>query len=311
MLYAPPMSDELATMGDLLIQPGFHAGLIAGVIAASIALSLSLIGRRSLYGWALLLAAASAMGVAWRIEVDSTSTSALLILAVAGLLVDLTHRYLGKTFTGAVLSWFPGVIGAVWAASLIGVESPGWMMLGLAGFVLVFAVGLWVASRSPLGALLGPMVAIAVGGLWVTVPETDVVVVFVGAVIPLALFTLRPVSARVLASGALAYAGLLGWVVTGGGLARPWTVIGAWSAALGITVVATVSTMRRPRPWLSFVIFLVYAFLVTRVADIVDTDLAMAGASVALMVLTGVSTWIILGPRLTPQAEPSPVSAGT
>lgn len=291
------MSDEIRAIGDLLVQPGFHAGLISGLVGAALIVVIWLIRRQPVPGWALVLAAATAAALASQFEVDSTWVSAVVVLAVSGALVDVAHRLLVKMPFGVVLAWLPGVVGAMWAANLVGLRSPSWVIPGFAGFTFLVAVGLWLASRSSFPEVVGPMVAIAVAGSWVTVPETDIVIVFVGAVIPLGLLTLRPIAARLWATGALTYAGLLGWVVMGGGLARPWTIVGAWSAALGITLVAVIGSMRGTRPARLFTIYLIYAIVVTRVADFVDTLAPMITAAAVLLVVTGVVAWSLLGSK--------------
>ena len=81
--------------------------------------------------------------------------------------------------------------------------------VGRAGWVFPVIVtgsgaGMWLLSRSDVSETMSSMVAISIAGMWVTVPETDMITILVGAAIPCGLATLSPLRGKSWLSGSLA-----------------------------------------------------------------------------------------------------------
>lgn len=146
----------------------------------------------------------------------------------------------------------------------------------------------WIAAALVLGALVADhdrgrpragrfaaapvLLAVTVFGVWVTVPETQHVVVLMGAVLPVAAVAfLRPTSLGI--PGAFAAVAVIAWVVEVDGQARDGAVVGSL-ACLGLLALEPV--LRRLPGGVStgdVTTFVVHAVLVawcSRVAGMVD-----------------------------------------
>jgi hypothetical protein len=153
--------------------------------------------------------------------------------------------------------------------------------------IIALASGLWALGRVPEAGLVGPMMAICIAGAWVTVPETDNLVVLVGAAIPMGLVTLPPVRAKVSAGGALALAGVFAFLVLDGGVPRPWTVASSWAMIATIPVLAAVlhTRVRRPTRFVILAVHVVYVVVTTRIADVTESDLVILVSFLLLITL--------------------------
>jgi hypothetical protein len=162
-------------------------------------------------------------------------------------------------------------------------------------------VGIWVLGRLPEANLVGPLLAISIGGIWVTVPETDLVTVMLGAGLPIGVATLPPIRARATATGALALSAVLVWLAIEGGTPRPWTVATAWATFATIPLMALLikSAGIRPRRSLLFVIHVVYVAAISRVADNTESEVVVLLWFLPLIVLTALAILLIPGSRKT------------
>lgn len=170
-------------------------------------------------------------------------------------------------------------------------ELPSWALIVFPVVVVFVGAGIWMLSRSEAGPAVGPLVAIAVAGIWVTVPETDIVNVLVGATLPMALITFPPIRARAGLSGALLLAGVIAWLVIAGGEVRPWTIVASWATLFTLPVFAVVieSMALRVNLYAMTGIHAVYVVVITRVADATDSALVVTVAAVVLSGLSGLA----------------------
>jgi hypothetical protein len=148
------------------------------------------------------------------------------------------------------LLWIAGEIGARTSLPL------GAPAAVAGGFALVTAAdrpSIWVAALLVLGpgvagvavaafdrraahtGLAPQLLAVSILGLYACVPDTELVLAFLGAAVPLLLLTWPRVVARLGAGGSYAAIGLFLWIATVGGSGRPGSIVGA-VAALGLLV---------------------------------------------------------------------------
>lgn len=275
------MTDELATVGDLIVDPDFLIGVVIGAVLY-VGLYVASTVDWAVRGWAAFLAGAGALALSFRVSTVEDLVLAIALVGASGFVFDLARS---DSVNGYSVGWLLAsalAIGAssVWLADQ-GIESvePA-LLYALPGVVLVVAASLFWTSRGRDGQLLGPMVALSFGGVWVTVPETDAVVVILGMAIAFGAATLPPVRGRAVGAGSAALAGLFVWLALFGGATRPESVVASWTAIGLIPVLPALGGMeiRGLRlPLLLIGHFSVVA-VITRVVD--------AGASVAVILVT-------------------------
>lgn len=283
---------ELRTVIDVWSHPGFQTGLLAGLMGLALVVAIPLMVRRRAHGWGIVFAISAVVALTIRSEVETDILIRLGILAVAGLLVDLTSslNWLWAWLLTSI-GWAGAAIAALLLGAELGISEPPWLVFAFPLTVVGLAAGLWAWGRLPQAGLVGPLMGIGVAGAWVTIPETDLFVVLLGAAIPLGLVTLWPSSARPSAAGALALAGVFAWLVIQGGMPRPWTVAASWAAVATIPFIAALINrgFGHPGRIAIVVIDLVYAAVVTRVADYTDSVIAVVGWSAAALVAVGLA----------------------
>lgn len=262
---------------------------------------------RPVQGWAIVYAAAVVVGVTTQFEMASSWYIAIVLLAGAGLLVDLSYGLTGEaTRWLRPASWVGTIAGVWWATTWIGLDDPSWSALAFPAMVLLVGSGVWAMGRSSVAGALGPMFAVVVAGAWVTVPETDIITVLAGVAIPLGLATLPWIGGRPSAAGSMALAGVFAWIVLAGGIARPWTIVDAWVAAVSLPLMAAVVSFRRspPRYLILGVVHVLYVLVVTRIADFTTSvSTVLIGGSLALAA-AGAALWWLPGSLRPPDAEP-------
>lgn len=179
--------------------------------------------------------------------------------AVAALLTLLWRSGAGVAFAAAAVAGLA-------QQDVLDVEPGWWIAAALVGGLLVAGYDRSGEGRDRTAA--GPvLLAVTVFGCWVTVPETQHVVVLVGAVLPVAAVSfLRPT--RLGVPGAFAAVAVIAWVVEVDGRARAGAVVGAL-ACLGLMALAPV--LRRVVPgWEAFVVHAVLVAWCSRVAGMQD-----------------------------------------
>lgn len=251
--------------------------------------------KRSIPGWGLVFALAVLFGVSIQFGGDSGLLVPLAVIVAAGLMVDVAYSSLGSA-RPAIRASVWGLAVAVVAFLSVGVVGePSWAPFGLTAAVVALGAGLWGLGRTSEADLVGPLLAIVVAGAWVTVPETDMLVVMLGAAVPMGLVTLRPIQARASAAGALGLAAVFSWLVLDGGLARPWTIEASWAAAALIPLTAVILRYEVARPGRLLILAtqLVYVAVVTRVADYTESELVVLVASGGALILAGLILVIV------------------
>lgn len=267
---------------------------------------LALVLRRPVRGWGLVFAVAVGIGLMVERNFELTSFGSLGLLALSGLSVDLVYlsarSRIGDIAKGLV--WLVVAVGVVWFSLLNEIADPSWVRVAFPVTTLALGVGAWWLGRLPTSGLVGPLVAISIAGVWVTVPETDDFTVMLGVALPLALVTLRPIESRTLATGAFVLAGLFVLLGLGGGEPRPWTMLASWATIAPLPLIAAVGgfTPRRPSSWAVLLIHFIYVAAVTRVADYTESALVVAAGFVVLISLVVATLWF--APQSSPRDQP-------
>ena len=238
---AVPISYDLQVLevfesvGDLLAQDGFWWGVSLGLVAWTVLAMRGSSAAGANYGWALLFGVGAVATIALRFEVPILALAGFVVLAVSGLIVDLGGPRIRAMAAAGVV--------AIGGAVLLTLESgaPVWLQLLLAPTLLLTGWSVHATSRSGAADYLGLLVALTAGGIWVTVPETDMVVVVVGFALAMASATFPPARARASATGALLLSGLLAGVTLLGGFLRPDSVVAGWLSIGLLPVVPAVS----------------------------------------------------------------------
>lgn len=287
---------ELQTIFDLLAKPEFWTGALLGLAGAGLLFVSTSLAERLMAGWGLVFALAVLSAVAIRFDGDSSLLMPFVVIVAVGLVVDVAYSSsLGRAGLAIkVVAW--GLATAtVWFVSVGVVDEPSWAPFGLAVAVVALGAGLWGLGRTSESDLAGPLLAIAVAGAWVTVPETGMLVVMLGAALPMGLVTLRPVGGRASVAGALGLAALFSWLVLDGGLARAWTIEASWAAAALIPLTALILRydVARPGRLLILVTQLVYVAVITRVADHTESAMVVLVASAVALILAGLVLVIV------------------
>jgi hypothetical protein len=298
--------EDLLVVIDVWSHPGYQTGLVAGLVGVALILAIALILRRRVYGWGLIFAVAVVVAVSRRIDISDDILIPLGVLAATGLLVDfavaLKWRWRWLLIT---TGWALAAVAAVWFGAGIGISGPPWIDYGLPLTIIGLGFGLWAWGRLPEVGLVGLLTGLTIAGAWVTVPETDLFVVLLGAAVPMSLVTLWPLSARPSTAGALTLAGVFAWMVLYGGIPRPWTVVGSWAMIAPIPVMAALihRGMGRPGMVVTLLIHFVYVAIVSRVADYTDSVSMVVVWSAIALVAVGVA--VVVLPERTAAAPES------
>lgn len=283
------MRDEVGAVIDLFAHPGFQVGALVAVAAVGVLLAASSVSKRRQPGWEVALTVAVLVAMAVRDNLEPTFSWAVVVVASAGLLSDVLGLFgrRGGRSTAAGF-WLVGGIGsAAFGWQVAGGLSPSWTAVGLAAVVLSTGWGILELSSGGATKLLGPMLAMSIVGAWVTVPETDVVVILLGSALVLSLGTLGPVHGSATGAGGLAAAAVMAWVIADGGAVRPWTTVASWAALMALPIFAGMLKQRRKTDgdfWI-LGIYAAYVVTITRVADNTESAGIVLLWSVALSVL--------------------------
>lgn len=303
----PGVADELRTLLDVLSHPGFQVGFIAGLVGAGLLFVLALILRRPVPGWGLVFSVAAGVGLMVERNFELTSFGSLGLLALSGLFVDLVYlsarSRIGDIAKGLV--WLVVAVGVVWFSLLNEIGDPSWVRIAFPLAILALGVGVWWLGRLPASGFVGPLVAISIAGVWVTVPETDDFTVMLGVALPLALVSLRPIQSRASATGAFVLAGLFASLILGGGEPRPWTMLASWATIAPLPVIAAlVGSRSQGLPsWVVLVVHFVYVAAITRVADYTESALVVLAGFIVLISLVVAVLWVM--PRSSPDDQPA------
>lgn len=244
---------DIGSILDLLGDGGFRVGVICGAVAAGVAAVVALRGGGgpARHPWAgLAFAGAALVGLAQRSLAEGDLLAGLVVLTLGAVVAErlLNGRPVSDLQRRAIevaLS-LPGAVLVAWSADGRG---PGWVPPALVAVVVVgSALVADVDRRSqvapdtpgPLGlsaaGLVPVLLAVTVFGVWVTVPETEHVVVLAGVTLPVALLGWPRPLASLGRVGTSLVTALVGWTVAVDGADRPGAVIGGF-ACLGILAI--------------------------------------------------------------------------
>ncbi|MGI9120000.1 MAG: hypothetical protein ACR2G7_07765 [Acidimicrobiales bacterium] len=185
----------------------------------------------------LLLAVAALLAVRQRFPLPDGLVLGIFLLTVAGMALEVRTA--------------PGRMGEVIGLVLV---APGaWLVTGalefdrawsrtlLAGVIVAVATLVADADQHRRHLALGPaLVAMSVGGMFITLPETSRALAMLGTAVPLAALGWPVRLASLGRGGAYAVAGLVVWVAMRDGGGRPGATVGA-IACLGILLVEPVT----------------------------------------------------------------------
>ena len=229
------MMHPMDALRDLFDDTSFQAAVAyagIGFVVVTLVASTRLWGRRPpLAGFVFVAATLAALGGLGPAK------------SVGGLPGELFVGLGILAATGIALDWFRPPIGVVALALLPGAwvvgaavtdDGPGWVRPLV---VVVTALGGALASdldRYQQRRGFGPaMLAIAVVGLYATVPDTEHARVAIGAALPLLFFGIPTPVAMLGTGGTAASAALVMWIASIDGRARPAAIIGT-AAAFGL-----------------------------------------------------------------------------
>ena len=291
------MAELTTILEDLLGDPQFLYALGAGALI----LLAFYVARRAFSvrprGWALLYGAMvlAVLGLVFTLE--SSLVSCLALVAGAGVIVDLTGRLSVRRWRimAQSVSWSLVALCLALFTTQVSTGQEPWVPITLLLWTLALAGGTRALDRSPLAAILAPLLAVTVVGIYVTVPETDMVEAILGASVTMALVTLPPINARATTSGLLLVACLLGWLTVDGAAHRDIALIGGLISAGVLLLGPLVTVTRRDlRPAWVFGVHVVFVIVATRLVDWIPS-LTTLLIALAILILLAVAALAALG----------------
>ena len=275
-----------------------------GLIAAALLLAVGLSTPGGPSGWGLVFASTTVLGLSVQFDVDPLVYLLIVATAAVGLAGDFVIRSDGSSRAPVTIGyWLAALAASFGLASLLQAGEVGWAPFFLPIVIAGAGSGIWLLSRSDVSEVVGPMVAMSIAGMWVTVPETDMITVLVGAAIPFGLATLPPLRAKAWITGSLALSSLMTWLAFFEGVPREWTIAAAWATLATLPIFGILVRIRPASYNRYFVlgIHVLYVVVVTRVADITDSVVAVAASALFLAITAGLLA--IVSRRLLDPAE--------
>lgn len=283
---------------EALQSDEFLAGLALGFGALTVGVLIVYVWRQ----WrndpagpaGLLSAVAAAVALSLTSDVDPGLWIGIGLLALGGAIHPVVRGLPGSS---AILA----IPGAWWVArqvELPGAEWVSWLLLLwiVVAASLVSDFDLHFADRG-----YGPvLMAISIAGMFVTLPDTEEVLVVLGAVLPVTLLAWPRPLTYLGPAGAYPLLGIVAWVIAEGGRGRESSVVGA-AACLGFLALEPVVRHWRGRTfldrsparwWLLPLVMschLGFVLVAARVAGLADTPeraaLVVAGAAAVTIAL--------------------------
>ena len=241
--------DELTTLGGLFTHAGFMTGLAAGLIVLSLFYVTSLVMKLPMSGWGMAFTGTALAVLVFQFEVEPSLFFSLGLLALGGWLLDVADSVGGRGRVKAVkiFAWVLLAAAALWLTATVGFRDEAWVLVAFPVVVLAIGMAVRTLNQPPISELLGAMFTLSIFGVWVTVPETDMIRALLGVSIPLAFATLPLIRARITGAGSFALVGLIAWLTLDGGSANPVSIIGGW-AAFGILPLIPLVGLHRRSP---------------------------------------------------------------
>jgi hypothetical protein len=212
---------------------GFGLGVCALVVALAVVLGLSTLSRSrrrppGLVGPAFTIAVVLALGAVlggdevW--DVPTKVVAGLVALWLAGMIAGWTPA-----------PWLVGPILAIPGAWMLADSNQGldetWVVALIAAGTVVIGATTANFDRRTSRLALGPLLLFAtVGGIYLTVPDTEIMRCVVGVSLPLVLLAWPFAAACLGAGGSYAAVGLLLWIAPIEGIGRAGSVVGALGA---------------------------------------------------------------------------------
>ena len=280
---------ELETVGDLLSHEGFQGGLVAGLALLLAFYLVSRFTNSPVPGWAIAFTSGVVLVLWLQFEPEQDILVGLGFIALAGLAIDVAHalRWKPLAYASRILAWGAVVAAVVSFTSTSNPSGQPWVDIVFPIVVLLVGASVWSYRFGPNANLLGPILTVTIAGIWVTIPETDMFTIAVGAGLGLGLATLAPIRARAFATGAFVLVALVAWLTIAGGETRDLSIIGGW-VSFGVLPMVPLLGLMGVRPNRQSVVLgvhVVYSILATRVVDIWDSipiSLVVIGALVAI-----------------------------
>ncbi len=290
----PAVPDEFVTLGELFTHAGFMTGLATGLLVLGLFYAASLVMKRWMGGWGMAFVGIVLVVLSFRFEVEPSLFLGFALLALGGWLLDVADSVGDRIGAKAVkiFAWALLAGAALWLTTAVGFPDEVWVLVAFPFVVLAAGTAVRMLNRPPMSELLGAMFAVSIFGLWVTVPETDMIRVLLGVSIPLALATLPLISARVTGAGAFALVGLFAWLTVDGGSTSPVSIIGGW-ATMGMLPLIPLVGLHRRLPG-KIPILGLHVIAVALASRVVGSWESVVAASVGVVVLA-VSFVMILG----------------
>jgi len=296
----------LDSIVEALGSPEFVTGLLWGGITAAAALLVGIAWRRwrhepaPVAGLAVVVAVVLGMPLVRSLDLDVLA--GLGLLAVSGALFPWTRRIPLLP----VLLALPGA----WLVGRSDLPGLAWVIpLVIATIALGGPVISWFDDKAQGSPVPMVLFAIAVAGVWVTVPDTEEALVLLGAIVAPTLLAWPLRVARLGSIGAHTLIGFYMWVVAWGGRGREGSIVGA-AAALGMLLAAPIGswasrkegvTTRGRLEMVLIVLQLVVVALTARVAGLLTETGDAAAIAVPTLVAASV-LWMVIERSIGPRA---------
>jgi hypothetical protein len=250
----------------------------------------------------LLLAAAAWVAMSVARSTPDALWQGLAMLAVAGALFPWTRK----------VPLLPAVLaapGAWWVTQRLDLPGAVWVVWLLFATIVLGAPLVASFDRAYRDRGFGPLLlAVTVMGAFSTLPDTEEVLVLVGAALPLMLLAWPKVLARIGPAGAYPVVGLFAWVTAWGGRGRETAIIGA-VAGLGVLIAEPLARWVNGRvPLASFprgplgavlaaVVQVIVVVLTARLAGLQSDLLLAAAIGVAVLLAAAMALALVPGPH--------------
>ena len=280
------MTELTTVLEDLLGDPQFLYALAIGAAIVAAFYVVSRILDRRPRGWALVYGVGILAILGLVFSLDPSLLLTLLLLLVAGALVDLAGLVGGgrSRLLTIGIAWSFLAVAILCFTARVTADQDLWLQLTLPIWIVAVLLGARSLDRSSLAMTAAPLLAVTVIGIWVTVPETDMVEAALGAVLPMAVVTLPPIRARATLAGLALMVGLLGWLIVEGATGRAIPIVGGFVSAGVVALAPLLGTRRFTRGGVpALAVHFLYVLIATRVVDWLES---MAAVLIALGLLT-------------------------
>lgn len=237
-----PLVDTVITaLTSVEFGAGFRLGLIAVVLGGLGAVSWRVNTEKPARLVGALFAGAAAVSMNVAMEVPAEVWLGMALLGIGGLLSR------SKSLTFGVTAAIPGAWLIVGSLEIGSSSWASWFLLA----ALIGGAALAGRTDEQLsGPILAPLLlALTIGGVYLTVPDTEEMLVLAGAITPLALLGWPFGVSKVGSSGSYMAVGILVWAAWWGGMGRPAAIVGAVSC-LGMFLLVPLRRSSRDHPGL-------------------------------------------------------------